>query len=225
MQFFIDTANIDEIKIARESGMLDGITTNPSLIAREKKRTGKKFIQIIQDLVSECPDIPISVEVLSLKANEMIEEGRKLAEIGGMGNIVVKLPCTEQALKACHVLSKENIQTNLTLCFSPLQALLVAKSGATYVSPFVGRLDDISEEGMMLIANIKMIYSNYGLNTKILVASIRNPIHVLNAAKIGANVVTVPYSVIKQLMSHPLTEKGIEVFLTDARNANQDNEK
>lgn len=218
MKIFIDTASISEIKKIMEIGILDGITTNPSLIAREKLQTGKKFIPIVTE-ICEMFKGPVSVEVLSTTSEMMIQEGRMLAAIAP--NVVVKLPSIPESLKATKVLSTEGIKTNLTLCFSPLQAMLVAKAGATYVSPFVGRLDDIGEEGMRVIQDIKAIFFNYQYTTQILVASVRNPIHILNAARIGADIVTVPYSVILQLMKHPLTEKGLEVFLEDARNASE----
>lgn len=234
MEIFIDTANIEEIKIAKNLGILDGVTTNPSLIAREKKRVYKKFKQIIKDICEECAipadfsnltgaGLPVSAEVLSLNFEEMVKEGLELSQIAS--NVVVKLPCTENGLKACHELTRNGIKTNMTLCFSPLQALLVAKAGATYVSPFVGRLDDQGENGLQLLANIRMIYSNYQFKTKILVASIRNPIHILESAKMGADVVTVPLPVISQLMKHSLTDAGIIKFLEDARNSSQDTEK
>lgn len=221
MNIFIDTASIGEIKAAQKLGILDGITTNPSLIARTKMSTGKKFRPIIEEIAEACPEIPISVEVLSLDHENMIREGKDLCTFSKTDNIVVKLPCTEQGLKACYELSQEGIKTNMTVCFSPLQAWLVAKAGATYVSPFVGRLDDIGEDGMQLVGNIKMIYANYQYQTKILVASVRNPIHILNSARIGADIVTVPFNVIGMLMKHPKTDEGIQKFLEDAKNANQ----
>lgn len=237
MQIFIDTANIDEIKAVKALGILDGVTTNPSLIAREKNRSNKKFRDIVKEICVELggfvidgktpipPDLeqfPVSVEVIKEDAEGMIDEGYKLAEIAS--NVVVKLPCTTEGLKACKTLSASGIATNMTLCFSANQALLVAKAGATYVSPFVGRLDDIGVDGMNLISDIKMIYYNYQLKTKILVASIRNPLHLTIAAKIGADVATIPANVIKQLMSHDLTEKGLAQFLKDcqALNSNKD---
>ncbi len=218
MKIFIDTASVTEIKNIIDTGILDGITTNPSLIAREKLQTGKKFIPIVTE-ICEAFQGPVSVEVLSTTTKMMIEEARSLAKIAP--NIVVKLPCIPESLKATKILTEDGIKTNLTLCFSPMQAMLVAKAGATYVSPFVGRLDDIGVEGMRLIADIKAIFFNYQYKTEILVASIRNPIHILEAARIGADVVTVPYAVIKQLMQHPLTDKGLQAFLEDARNASE----
>jgi transaldolase len=231
MHFFVDTVNVEEVRRAKLMGVLDGVTTNPSLVARAKLATGKKFHGIISEICHECggsdqiaPDqwqVPVSVEVLHTDAAGMVTEGIELAKIAS--NVVVKLPCTVDGLQACAELSKLAVATNMTLCFSPMQALLVAKAGATYVSPFVGRIDDVGDSGMDLIANIKIIYQNYGITTKILVASVRNANHILNAARIGADVVTVPYTVINSLMDHHLTTKGLEIFLDDARRANQDN--
>ncbi|MCM8761311.1 MAG: fructose-6-phosphate aldolase [Candidatus Omnitrophica bacterium] len=208
MKIFIDTANINEIRDANSLGIIDGVTTNPTLVARE----GRDFIAVVKEICSVV-DGPISAEVVSLKANEMIKEARTLAAIHK--NIVIKIPITPEGLKVTKTLSSEGIKTNLTLCFSPTQALLAAKAGATYVSPFIGRLDDISEIGMDLVRDIKAIFSNYGFNTQIIVASVRNPIHVLEAAKAGADIATVPYSVIMALVRHPLTDIGIEKFLKD----------
>ena len=189
-------------------GVLDGVTTNPSLIAK----TGRDFKDVAKDIVQEVKG-PVSLETVSLDAEGMIREGKTLAEFGS--NVVVKLPSTVEGLKAIKVLSNEGIQTNCTLCFSLNQSLLIAKAGATYVSPFVGRLDDISEVGMSLIADIVQTYRNYNLKTQVLVASIRNPIHVKEAALLGADVCTIPFSVIAQLMKHPLTDAGIDKFLKD----------
>lgn len=208
MKFFIDTANVDEIRKACELGVIDGVTTNPSLIAKEKRQPA----EIFKDICS-IVDGPISAEVIGLKSDEMIKEARELAKMHQ--NIVVKIPMTEDGLRAVKTLSSEGIKTNVTLIFSPNQALLAAKAGAAYVSPFVGRLDDISQVGMDIISDIRMIFDNYMFDTEIIVASIRNPIHVLDAAKMGADIATIPYSVISQLAKHPLTDIGIEKFLKD----------
>ena len=208
MKFFIDTANIDEIKKAVALGMVDGVTTNPSLIAREN-RPFEDLLQEICDLV----DGPVNGEVISLDAEGMVEEGRKLAAFHP--NIVVKIPMTTEGLKAVKILSSENIRTNVTLIFSSMQALMAAKAGAAYVSPFVGRLDDISQVGMDLVSDIMNIYGNYGYEAEIIVASIRNPIHVVEAALIGADIATIPLKVIEQLAQHPLTDIGMEKFLAD----------
>jgi len=208
MKFFIDTANIEEIKKAHALGMVDGVTTNPSLIAKEN-RPFEELLQEICDLV----DGPVNGEVVSLDAEGMVEEGRKLAAFHK--NIVVKIPMTTEGLKAVKVLSSENIRTNVTLIFSSMQALMAAKAGASYVSPFVGRLDDISQVGMELVGEIMNIYSNYGYETEVIVASIRNPIHVVEAALIGADIATIPFKVIDQLAKHPLTDIGMDKFLAD----------
>ena len=208
MKFFIDTANIDEIKEAHSMGMVDGVTTNPSLIAKE----GRDFEEIIKE-ICDIVDGPISAEVISLDADGMVEEARDLAKIHS--NIVIKIPMTVDGLKATRQLSDEGIKTNVTLIFSPLQALMAAKAGATYVSPFVGRLDDLSSEGMLLVEQIVEIYSNYAFETEIIVASIRNPLHVLDSAIIGADIATIPFSVLAKLAAHPLTDKGIKAFLDD----------
>lgn len=208
MKFFIDTANTDEIKKGLEMGLVDGVTTNPSLLAKEKKDPDETIRQILS-LVNG----PVSLEVLATDAKGMIEEARKLAPLGP--NVVVKIPMTEEGMKAVKVLSGENIRTNVTLVFQPLQALIAAKAGADYVSPFVGRLDDISTAGMELIENIATIFSNYGFETEIIVASIRSPLHVLHSALMGADVATIPFGVLKQLMNHPLTDIGVERFLKD----------
>ncbi len=211
MRLFIDTANINEIREANSLGVIDGVTTNPSLIARE----GRDFVSVVKEICS-IVDGPVSAEVISLKSEEMVKEAIPLSRIHK--NIVIKIPLTGEGLKATKILSRQGIQTNVTLCFSPTQALLAAKAGATYVSPFIGRLDDISQTGMELISDIKKIYANYGFTTKIIVASVRNPVHVLDAAKIGADIATVPYSVIMALVKHPLTDLGIERFLKDWQN-------
>ena len=208
MKFFIDTANIDEIKDANSMGMVDGVTTNPSLIAKEDG----EFTAIIKEICS-IVDGPVSAEVISLEYQGMVDEARKLAEIAG--NIVVKIPMTTEGLKAVRTLSAEGIRTNVTLIFSPLQALMAAKAGASYASPFVGRLDDLSQDGMDLIENIVAIYSNYMFDTEVIVASVRNPLHVLNSALLGADIATIPHKVLKALASHPLTDKGIAAFLSD----------
>jgi transaldolase len=208
MKFFIDTANIEEIKKAWELGIIDGVTTNPSLISKEKKEP----IGLLKEICS-IVDGPVSAEVISLKADEMVNEAEDLAKIHE--NIVIKIPMTEDGLRAVKRLSSAGIKTNVTLIFSANQALLAAKAGATYVSPFVGRLDDISHTGMELVSDIQDIYENYLFDTEVIVASIRNPLHVLDAAKIGADIATIPYSVILQLIKHPLTDIGIEKFLKD----------
>ena len=208
MKLFIDTADIKDIKEANSLGVIDGVTTNPSLVAK----TGKDFDTVIAEIVAEV-DGPISAEVIALDAEGMVKEARVLAKIHE--NIVVKVPVTEEGLKAVKTLTGEGIKTNVTLIFSPAQALLAAKAGATYVSPFVGRLDDISHIGMELVAQIVEIFHNYGYATEVIVASIRNPLHFLESATIGADIATVPFSVIKQLLKHPLTDIGIEKFLKD----------
>ena len=214
MKFFIDTANIKEIKEANSMGMVDGVTTNPSLIAKEEG----EFTDIIKEICSVV-DGPVSAEVISLEADGMVKEARELAKISD--NIVIKIPMTTDGLKATRTLTDEGIKTNVTLVFSPLQALMAAKAGATYASPFVGRLDDLSQDGMVLIEQISDIYNNYGYDTEIIVASIRNPMHVLNSALIGADVATIPFSVLSKLASHPLTDKGIAAFLKDWEKKNK----
>jgi len=208
MKFFIDTANIEEIKQASALGMVDGVTTNPSLVAKEG-REFKGLIREICDIVAG----PVSAEVVSLDTEGMVNEARDLARIAD--NIVVKIPLIEEGLKAVAVLSREGIKVNVTLCFSPIQALMAAKAGAAYISPFVGRLDDISHVGMDLVEQILTIYENYGFDTEVIVASIRNPIHVLDAALMGADIATIPFKVIQQLIRHPLTDIGLEKFLAD----------
>ncbi len=214
MKFFIDTANLEDIKSAHLKGWVDGVTTNPSLIAKEGG--GRPLKDIIKD-ICEIVSGPISAEVIALDAKGMIKEGKELAKIAK--NVVVKVPLTEDGLIAVKEFTKEGIQTNVTLVFSALQALLAAKAGATMVSPFVGRLDDIHTSGMDVVAQIKTIFDNYGFPTEILVASVRHPMHLLDAALIGADIATMPYSVIKQLTKHPLTDRGLDQFLKDAGKA------
>jgi transaldolase len=208
MKFFIDTANVDEIRKAHELGVIDGVTTNPSLMAKE----GKDPVQILKEICSVV-DGPVSAEVVGLTADEMVKEARALAKIHK--NIVVKIPMIEEGVKAVKKLSGLGIRTNVTLVFSSTQALIAAKAGAAYVSPFVGRLDDISHVGMDLIGDIIQIYENYLFATEVIVASIRNPLHVVEAAKMGAHISTIPYSVITQLIKHPLTDVGLARFLKD----------
>lgn len=208
MKIFIDTANIKEIKEGLNLGLIDGVTTNPTLISKENRPAE----ELLKEICSLVPG-PVSAEVISLEGNTMVTEAEKLAKIAK--NIVIKIPLTKEGLKAIRALSKEGIKTNATLCFSPSQALLAAKSGADYISPFIGRLDDISQVGMDLIAKIKTIYNNYSFKTEIIVASIRNPLHVVDAAILGADIATIPYAVIEQLIKHPLTDIGIERFLQD----------
>jgi transaldolase len=208
MKFFIDTANIEEIKKAYALGMVDGVTTNPSLIAKENRPFEELLLEIC-----ELVDGPVNGEVVSLDAEGMVDEGRKLAAFHS--NIVVKIPMTTEGLKAVKILSSENIRTNVTLIFSSMQALMAAKAGASYVSPFVGRLDDVSQVGMDLVSDIMNIYGNYGYETEVIVASVRNPIHVVEAALIGADIATIPFKVIAQLAKHPLTDIGMEKFLAD----------
>ena len=210
MKFFIDTANVDEIRKGLEMGLVDGVTTNPSLLAKEKKNPEERVREILSLVAG-----PISLEVLSTEAESMVEEARRLSSLGS--NVVVKIPMTQEGMKAVKRLSQERIKTNVTLVFQPLQALIAAKAGADYVSPFVGRLDDISTGGMEMVEQIVTIYGNYGFETEIIVASVRNPIHVLHAAMMGADVATIPFGVLKQLMSHPLTDIGVERFLQDYR--------
>jgi transaldolase len=208
MKFFIDTANIDEIREAHSMGMVDGVTTNPSLIAKESR----DFEDIIKE-ICQIVDGPISAEVISTDTEGMIKEARHLAKIHD--NIVVKIPMIVDGLKATRRLAEEGIKTNVTLAFSPLQALMAAKAGATYISPFIGRLDDLSQEGLLLVEQIVEIYSNYAFDTEIIVASIRNPLHVLESALMGADIATIPFSVLGKLAAHPMTDKGLKAFLDD----------
>lgn len=212
MELYIDTANLDQIRQAHDMGVLDGVTTNPTLIAKEGVDYGQRLKDICQ-VVSG----PVSAEVIATKFDEMLAEGKDRASIAD--NIVVKLPSTVDGLRACKALSDEGIRTNMTLCFQSLQALMVAKAGAYLVSPFIGRIDDIGEDGMELIVKIRQIYDNYGLPTKILAASIRHPNHLLQCAMVGADVATVPFDVIGKVMNHPLTDSGLERFLADYKKA------
>ncbi|CAK22109.1 fructose-6-phosphate aldolase [Listeria welshimeri] len=208
MRFFIDTANVEEIKKANRMGFIAGVTTNPSLVAKE----GRDFNEVIQEITS-IVDGPISGEVVSLEADEMIEEGRVIAKIHP--NMVVKIPMTGEGLAAVKVLTEEGIKTNVTLVFSATQALLAARAGATYVSPFLGRLDDIGDDGLVLIRDIAEIFEIHGIPTEIISASVRHPIHVIECAKAGADIATVPYKVFEQMLKHPLTDSGIDKFLAD----------
>lgn len=209
MKFFIDTADVAEIKEAAKMGLLDGVTTNPSLVAK----TGRPFREVLDEILAVV-DGPVSAEVTATDFDGICREAEALHAIHE--NIVVKIPIIPEGLKATKWCAERGIKTNLTLCFSPLQALLAAKAGATYVSPFVGRLDDVGEEGMELIRRIRAIYDNYGFDTEIIVASVRNPMHVVDAALIGADVATIPFGVLKQLAKHPLTDAGLAKFLADA---------
>lgn len=212
MEIFIDSGNTAEIKEAQSMGLVDGVTTNPTLAAK----SGKKF----KDLILEICDIvdgPVSAEVTGLQADDMVKEGRDIAT--WHKNVVVKIPLIAEGLKAVRELSKDGTKTNVTLCFTASQALLAAKAGATYISPFVGRLDDISVEGMDVIEDIRLVYDNYGFKTKILTASARGPLHFLNAAKIGSDVITAPWSVLQSLIKHPLTDIGLQKFLEDWKKA------
>jgi transaldolase len=209
MKFFIDTADVDEIRALADTGMIDGVTTNPSLIAK----SGRKFADVIEEICSFI-DGPVSAEVAATDAPTMIKEGHKLAEIAK--NVTIKVPLTVDGLKTCKVLSDEGTMVNVTLCFSPAQAILAAKAGASFISPFVGRLDDVGLDGMDLIADICEIYENYPtFETEVLVASVRSPKHVVDAARMGADVVTIPPSALRQLYNHPLTDKGLDSFLKD----------
>lgn len=212
MKFFIDTANLNEIRTAHELGILDGVTTNPSLVAKEGIKGREAFRKHIKT-ICEIVQGPVSAEAVSTKAEDLIAEARDLASIDP--NVVVKIPMTRDGLKAVKVLSEENINTNVTLVFTPLQAILAAKAGATYVSPFVGRLDDISSNGMVIVRDIVEIFTNYMFETEVIVASIRHPMHVLEAAKLGADIATIPFNVIEKLIQHPLTDIGLKNFLED----------
>lgn len=208
MKFFIDTANIDEIKEGLSLGMVDGVTTNPSLIAKEKK----DFNTVVKEILKYVKG-PVSLEVVSMDYQAMFEEGKKLFQLGE--NVVIKVPLCTEGLKATRMFADAGIRVNQTLIFSPLQALMAAKAGASFVSPFVGRLDDIAHDGMELVAQIVNILDNYGLETEVIVASVRHPRHVLDAALIGADIATIPFKVIEQMAQHPLTDRGIEMFLED----------
>ena len=209
MKFFVDTADVNEIRDLSETGLLDGVTTNPSLIAK----TGRRFLDVVCE-ICEIVDGPVSAEVAATDHQTMLAEGRKLAQLAG--NVAVKVPLTPDGLKTCRVLANDGVKVNVTLCFSPAQAILAAKAGAAFVSPFVGRLDDIGQNGMGLIADICQIYANYdSFTTEVLVASVRHPIHVVEAAKLGAHVATVPPATLRQLFKHPLTDKGLDAFLAD----------
>lgn len=214
MKFFIDTANLEQIREIAAMGVLDGVTTNPTLIARE----GKPYRELLQ-AICEAVNGPVSAEVTATDYEGMVKEAEILASIHP--NIVIKLPITAEGVKACVTLTGRGIKTNMTLCFSPLQALVVAKAGATYVSPFVGRLDDISHSGMELIHQIVEIYRNYDFSTQVLVASVRHPLHILEAALMGADVCTIPYDVLKKILLHPLTDIGLERFLSDWKKSGQ----
>jgi transaldolase len=209
MKFFIDTANLDEIREANELGLIDGVTTNPSLIAKEKNVDFNEHIAKICEIVKG----DVSAEVTALDTEGMLSEGRELAKIAP--NVVIKCPLTLEGLKATRIFKEEGTKVNVTLCFSPAQAILAAKAGAGYISPFIGRLDDIGHNGMQLIGDIVQIYDNYGFTTEVLAASIRHPMHIVDAALLGAHVATIPFKVIQQLVKHPLTDKGLEGFLSD----------
>ena len=207
MKFFADTAEIADREL-QDTGLLDGVTTNPSLV----KKSGRDFIEVVKEIASICPG-PVSAEVVALDYDGMMKEAETLRKIAD--NIAIKVPLTIEGLKTCKALTGEGTMVNVTLCFSANQALLAAKAGATFISPFVGRLDDIGQPGIELIADIRMIYDNYDFATQILVASVRNPIHILDSAKLGADVMTAPPSVIRQMFKHPLTDSGIAAFLKD----------
>ncbi|HSM03355.1 MAG TPA: fructose-6-phosphate aldolase [Longimicrobiales bacterium] len=217
MKIFLDTADVGEIRRAADAGLIDGITTNPSLMAKVAGDRDPKdlFLEICNTV-----DGPVSAEVVALEKDEMVAEGKRLAALHD--NIVVKLPLTEDGLRACRALTAEGIRTNVTLCFSAPQALMAAKAGATYVSPFVGRLDDIASEGMELIAQIRMVYDNYGLETRILAASIRHPMHMVESMLQGADCATLPPKVLYQLLKHPLTDRGLEGFMADWKTLGKD---
>jgi transaldolase len=208
MQFFIDSADVGEIRKALAMGLCDGVTTNPSLVAK----TGRKFSEVLKEITGIVPG-PVSAEVTAVDHEGMMREARALAKVAD--NVVVKVPLLVEGLRAVRDLTAEGIRTNVTLCFSPVQALLAAKAGASYISPFVGRLDDISEDGMAVVSQILEIYRNYDFATKVLVASVRHPVHVLEAARLGAHVATIPFAVIDQLAKHPLTDIGLKKFLSD----------
>lgn len=215
MKLFIDTANLEEIKKANALGVLDGVTTNPTLLAKEKQEPTSQLKKICKEVCG-----PVSAEVIALNAKDMVREAKNLAKVAS--NIVIKIPCTTSGLQVTKELTSLGIKTNLTLCFSSSQSLLAAKAGATYISPFVGRLDDISWEGMDLIRDIKLIFGNYNITTQIIVASIRHPVHFVESARIGAHIATVPFCVIEKLMQHPLTDIGIQRFLEDWKSLGRD---
>ena len=209
MKFFVDTADVAEIEDLAATGLVDGVTTNPSLVAK----SGRSFTEVVREICA-LVDGPVSAEVTALEAEQMVAEGRRLADLAP--NVCVKLPLTMDGLKACRQLRRENILVNVTLCFSPAQALLAAKAGASFISPFIGRLDDLGQDGMQLIADICEIYAQYPrLETEVLVASVRHPMHVVEAAKLGADVSTLPPAVLRQLVKHPMTDKGLDAFLAD----------
>lgn len=214
MQFYIDTADIEEIRQANRRGWVDGVTTNPSLIAK----TGRKHHEVVREICKEVKGL-VSAEVISVEAEQMIKEGRELAKIAD--NIVVKVPMIEEGLIAVKQFTAEGIRTNVTLVFSPIQALMAAKAGATIVSPFIGRIDDTGANGMEMLSQLVQIYKNYGFSTKVLVASVRHPVHVLESAVMGADIATMPFSVMKNLTKHPLTDKGLAQFLKDAEKVPQ----
>lgn len=215
MKFFVDTADTEEIRELADTGLLDGVTTNPSLVAK----TGRNFIQVVKE-ICKIVDGPVSAEVAATEFDDMLAEGRYLADLAP--NIAVKVPLTMAGLKTCRALSQAGTKVNVTLCFSPTQAILAGKAGATFVSPFVGRLDDIGEDGMALIADIVQIYRNYeSIHTEVLVASVRHPMHVVEAAKIGADVCTIPPAVLRQLAKHPLTDRGLDTFVADWKKTGQ----
>jgi len=209
MKIFIDTANIDEIKEAYSIGVVDGVTTNPSLVAKEEG----KFEDIIKNICKVAPHGPINAEVIALDTDNMVKEAKELANINP--NMVIKIPMTIDGIKAVKILSKEGIKTNVTIVFSPLQSLIAAKAGATYISPYVGRLDQIAQEGMLQVKQAAKILNNYGYDAEIIVASIKSPMHILDAALAGAHIATIPLSVLKNLIAHPMTDKGIQGFLAD----------
>ena len=213
MKFFVDTANLDEIKEANELGVVDGVTTNPSLVAKEGDIDFKQRIAEICEVVSG----DVSAEVTAIDTEGMLNEGRELAKIAD--NVVIKVPLTWDGLKATKAFTAEGVKTNVTLCFSSSQALLAAKAGATYISPFIGRLDDLSQNGMDLIEDIVQIYDNYGFKTQVLAASIRHPMHIVDSALAGADVATVPFKVFQKIVKHPLTDKGLDAFLADWKNS------
>ncbi|RUM89125.1 MAG: fructose-6-phosphate aldolase [Thermodesulfatator sp.] len=213
MKIFIDTADINEIREIKDLGILDGVTTNPSLV----KKTGRPWKEAVEEILKECAGLPVSVEVVATDTEGMVREARELARLGD--NAVIKIPCTEAGIRAVKALSAEGIRTNVTLVFSPLQALVAAKVGATYVSPFIGRIDDIGYDGLAVLEEVISIYEVYGVETEIIAASIRHVDHVRRCAELGVDIATIPYKVIKQMFRHPLTDVGLERFLKDAQEA------